>query len=72
MILRRLARTYQVLTPRTSEALPDFQPTWCLRPAPGRGLTNRSTRTLPLRVNLFDKRSAVLLSFTLVASVATG
>jgi len=24
------------------------------------GLTNRSTRTLPLRVNLFDQRSAVL------------
>ena len=48
MILRRLARTYQVLAPRITEALADFQPTWCLRPARGRGLTNRSTRTLPL------------------------
>jgi len=30
MILRRLARTSQVLAPRTTEALTDFQPTWCL------------------------------------------
>jgi len=39
MILRRLARTSQVLTPQTTEPITDFQPTWCLRPARGRCLT---------------------------------
>ncbi len=58
MILRRLARTSQVLAPRIAEALTDFQPTWCLRPARGRCLTNRSTRTLPLRVTVRSFRAA--------------
>ncbi len=63
MILRRLARTSQVLAPRIAEALADFQPTWCLRPARGRCLTHRSTRTLQPRALSSRLRSDFLSPF---------